>query len=58
MTGIGIWKLLIVLAIILLLFGNRLPSLARSLGQSIIEFKKGLKELEGPSDEDKSDHTS
>ena len=56
MTGIGIWKLLIILAVILLLFGNRLPSLARSLGQSIIEFKKGMKELEGPSDETKSEH--
>ena len=46
MFGISPWQLLIVLAIVLLLFGNRLPSLARSLGQSLTEFKKGVKEIE------------
>ena len=41
------WKILIILAIVLLLFGSsRLPSLARAFGQSIIEFKRGIKELE------------
>jgi sec-independent protein translocase protein TatA len=49
----GIWEWLIFLAIVLLLFGSRLPSLARSLGQSITEFKKGMKEIERPSDQDK-----
>ncbi|MCG8449930.1 MAG: twin-arginine translocase TatA/TatE family subunit [Pirellulales bacterium] len=29
--------------IVLLLFGNRLPSVMRSLGQGITEFKKGIK---------------
>ena len=29
-----------------LLFGNRLPSVARSLGRSIVEFKKGMSDLE------------
>lgn len=29
-----------------LLFGNRLPSVARSLGRSFVEFKKGMGELE------------
>lgn len=38
------WQLIIVLLIILLLFGHRLPGLARSLGSGITEFKKGLKE--------------
>lgn len=55
MTGIGIWKLLIILVIVLLLFSSRLPSLARSLGQSITEFKKGVKELENQSDDEKSE---
>lgn len=58
MFGIGIWQLLILLAIVLLLFGSRLPSLARSLGQSITEFKKGMKELENHSDEEKSERKS
>jgi len=30
----------------ILLFGNRLPSVARSLGRSLVEFKKGMNELE------------
>lgn len=42
----GGWELLVVLGIVLLLFGNRLPSVMRSLGQSITEFKKGAKEAE------------
>jgi sec-independent protein translocase protein TatA len=54
MFGFGIWELLIFLGIILLLFSSRLPTLARSLGQSIIEFKKGVKEIENSADDDKS----
>ena len=54
MTGISIWKLLLFLLVILLLFSSRLPSLARSLGQSIIEFKKGFKELEDQSENENS----
>ena len=43
----GIWELLIVLFVILLLFGARkLPDLARSLGKSLGEFKKGKEEGE------------
>jgi sec-independent protein translocase protein TatA len=38
--------MLIVAAVILLLFGNRLPSTMRSLGKGITEFKKGLREDE------------
>lgn len=47
---------LIILAVLgLLIFGTRLPKLARSLGQSVNEFKDGLKEgQEGSSDETSS----
>ena len=31
----------------MLLFGNRLPNIARSLGQSLVEFKRGMSNLEG-----------
>ena len=51
----GFWELLVLLAVVLLLFGSRLPSLARSLGQSIVEFKKGVKEIGDHSAENDSD---
>ena len=41
--GWGEW-LLIVLAILLLFGARRLPDLARSLGKSFSEFKKGMEE--------------
>jgi sec-independent protein translocase protein TatA len=37
--------MLFFLVIALLLFGNRLPSIMRSLGQGIVEFKKGLNDV-------------
>ncbi|MCZ6572581.1 MAG: twin-arginine translocase TatA/TatE family subunit [Planctomycetota bacterium] len=49
---IGFWQILIVLFVVLLLFGGKkLPGLARSLGQSLTEFKRGLKEE--PDDDEK-----
>ena len=43
MFGLGYQELLIILVIVLVLFGaNRLPELARSLGSSVKEFKKGV----------------
>jgi sec-independent protein translocase protein TatA len=49
MFGLGYQELLIILVIVLILFGaNRLPELARSLGSSVKEFKKGVNE---PKDE-------
>ena len=42
----GGWEWLIVAFIVLLLFGKRLPGAMRSLGKSIVEFKKGAKGIE------------
>jgi sec-independent protein translocase protein TatA len=40
--GLGPIEIGVLLLVILLLFGNRLPALARSAGKSIVEFKKGV----------------
>lgn len=40
----GEW--LIIGLVALLLFGRRLPEVARSLGQSVVSFKRGLRDLQ------------
>ena len=50
--GIGQTELLVFLIIVMVLFGGaRIPQLARSLGKSITEFKKGVAGI----DEEKTD---
>ena len=39
-------SLIIIALIAFLLFGNRLPSVMRSLGRSVTEFKKGVAGIE------------
>lgn len=49
MFGLGTQEIVLILIILLLLFGaNKLPELARSLGVSVREFKKAVKEIEEP----------
>ena len=48
--GINPWEILIVGAVIMLLFGNRLPGLMRSMGRSVVEFKKGVQGIEDDSE--------
>jgi sec-independent protein translocase protein TatA len=50
MFGISGWELLIALVVVLLIFGNRLPAVARSLGRSLVEFKKGTREIDDQSE--------
>jgi sec-independent protein translocase protein TatA len=51
MFGLGTQELMIILVIALVLFGgSKLPELARSLGKSMNEFKKGV--AEGADDKD------
>ena len=40
----GPMELTVIAVIVLVLFGNRLPGAAKSLGQSFSAFKKGIKE--------------
>ena len=46
MFGIGTTELLVLAGIALLLFGTRLPKVMRSLGQGIVEFKRGVQGIE------------
>jgi sec-independent protein translocase protein TatA len=41
---LGSWEIVAILVVVLLLFGHRLPGMARSLGSGITEFKRGLKD--------------
>lgn len=43
MFGIGHWELIVVVLVIFILFGHRLPSVMRSMGRGIVEFKEGMK---------------
>ncbi len=50
----GGWELIIILVIVLILFGaNRLPQLAKGMGESIRNFKQGI--AEGEAEEEKKD---
>ncbi|MGC8977500.1 MAG: twin-arginine translocase TatA/TatE family subunit [Candidatus Ratteibacteria bacterium] len=44
--GIGFPEIVLILFVCVLLFGaKKLPELARSIGKSLGEFKKGIKEI-------------
>tara|TARA_B100000676_G_scaffold193350_1_gene190054 strand:+ start:1051 stop:1287 length:237 start_codon:yes stop_codon:yes gene_type:complete len=61
--GVGSTELMVILIIMVLLFGSsKLPKLARSMGKSATEFKKGLRGDEdggsSPSDDDEDDDSA
>ena len=54
----GGWEWLILLVIGLLVFGRRLPEVGRSLGKSIVEFKRGIKDIQDDIEDESSKPSS
>lgn len=56
---LGGWEILIILLVVVLIFGaSRLPKIARGLGESTRELKKGFQDLQDDIDSDKRDEAS
>jgi sec-independent protein translocase protein TatA len=50
LPNLGATELMVVAFVALLIFGNRLPSVMRSLGKSVTEFKKGVSGIDDDAD--------
>lgn len=50
---LGIPELLLILVVVLLIFGpRRLPEMAKGIGQSVREFRKGIRDMKDDIDKD------
>jgi sec-independent protein translocase protein TatA len=56
--GVGPTEMIVFGLIALLLFGKRLPEVARSMGKGIVEFKRGMRGLEDEMTVSTSSHSS
>lgn len=45
MFGIGTVEFVVIGVVAVMLFGSRLPKVARSVGQSLMEFRRGFMEI-------------
>lgn len=51
---LGGWELLIILVVVLLIFGSsRLPKIARGIGESAREVRKGFKDIKDDIEDEK-----
>jgi sec-independent protein translocase protein TatA len=46
LPNLGPWEILVILLVALLVFGGRLPEVGRSLGKTITQFRRGLRDLQ------------
>ena len=44
--SVGPWEVIVIAIVALVVFGKRLPEVARSAGKAVTTFKKGLHEVE------------
>ena len=44
--SIGPWELILIMFVVLMVFGSRLPEVMKSLGKGMTQFKRGLREVE------------
>ncbi|MHC4739258.1 MAG: Sec-independent protein translocase subunit TatA/TatB [Planctomycetota bacterium] len=57
---LGFWtpgpvEIIVILVVALLIFGRRLPEIARNIGKSLTEFKKGINEAKDTKDDIEKD---
>ena len=48
-------EIIVILVVALLIFGRRLPEIARNIGKSLTEFKKGINEAKDTKDDIEKD---
>jgi sec-independent protein translocase protein TatA len=57
--GLGPWELIIILVVVVFVFGGRrLPQLGEGIGKSITEFKRAIRDTRPSSDREPSNSSS